>query len=154
MTPEYQITIREAEVGDVELLYRLVCALEEMELSHEDFCQACDRNLPAPNTMYLIAEADGVPVGMGSCHVQWLLHHAAPIAEIQELYVLPEYRSKAVGARLMAGLKDFARTKKALQIEVSTHKKRTEAHRFYAREKFTSNHFKWVFSIAEENSAS
>lgn len=90
-----------------------------------------------------------MPVGMGSCHVQWLVHHAAPIAEVQELYVVPEYRSQGIGAHLLNALIEFARSKNALQVELSSQLRRVDAHRFYYRQNFINNHLKFVYPLSE-----
>ena len=145
------ITIRSALAGDEEVFYRLNCGLSEKELSRHGFSTAFRENIALPNACYLLAESEGEVVGMGSCHVQWLLHHAAPIAEIQELYVAPGFRSTGVGAVLLEKLTEFATSKKAEQLELSTHKRRADAHRFYTREGFDCSHFKWV-KVLDTNS--
>ncbi len=139
-----EITIRSALPGDEEVFYRLNCGLSEKELSRHGFSAAFRENLALPGACYLVAESEGEVVGMGSCHVQWLLHHAGPIAEIQELYVVPGFRSAGAGAALLEKLTEFAKSKHAAQLELSTHKRRADAHRFYAREGFACSHFKWV----------
>ncbi len=143
--------IRQADHGDEETFRRFNSSLSERDLPEDGFAYAFRENLKQENNRYLIAEKNGRPAGMGSCHVQWLLHHAAPIAEIQELYVLPEFRSRGIGILLIEALVAFARSKNAEQIELSTHRKRIDAHRFYAREGFSDSHLKWVRSITAEH---
>jgi PhnO protein len=139
-----EIAIRKALPEDEEVFYRLNCGLSEKELSRHGFSAAFRENIALPNACYLAADKDGKIIGMGSCHVQWHLHHAAPVAEIMELYVVPEHRSGCIGASLLEKLIEFAKSKNAVQVELSTHKRREDAHRFYAREGFECSHFKWV----------
>lgn len=146
---ESQIVLRKAEFSDVEILYKFISDLEEKELDREGFFHAARTNLQQPGNLYLIAEIAGEPVGVGSCHVQWLLHHAAPIAEVQEMYVVPKYRSMGVGARLLHALVDFARSCNAENVELSSQKKRVDAHRFYVREGFQNNHLKFQLRLRE-----
>jgi len=146
---EKKVHIRAAELSDAELLYRFICDLEDEQLNWEGFYYALTTNLPHEGNIYLIAEVDGMPVGMGSCHVQWLVHHAAPIAEVQELYVVPEYRSQGIGAHLLNALIEFARSKNALQVELSSQLRRVDAHRFYYRQNFINNHLKFVYPLSE-----
>ena len=89
-------------------------------------------------------QADAVP-----SLLEWLLHHAAPIAEVQEMYVVPQYRSMGVGARLLHALVDFARSCNAENVELSSQKKRVDAHRFYVREGFQNNHLKFQLRLRE-----
>lgn len=137
--------VREVTAADEELLYRFNSELSGRPLSREGFARAFSLNVVGrPDNRYLVAEVGGLAVGMGSCHVQWLLHHASPIAEIQELYVLPEYRSLGVGAVLIQELERFASIRQAEQVELSTNKKRIDAQRFYARQGYSDTHLKWV----------
>ncbi len=134
--------IRPATREDEACLYRFICDLEDTALIREAFTPVFLANLEKEPVCYRIAEMGGQPVGMGSCVVQPVLHHAGLVAEIQELYVVPEYRSQGIGQELLQNLLQFARSRGALLVEVSSSKRRTGAHRFYEREGFSNNHFK------------
>ncbi len=55
-----------------------------------------------PNVHYRLALRNGEVVGMISLHMQFHLHHANWIGEIQELVVLPQMRGQKVGSQLLA----------------------------------------------------
>lgn len=97
-------------------------------------------NLRDPHIHYLTAE-EGRVVGFLSLHML-LLHHTGPIAEIQELAVLPEMRGRGVGSALLCCAKEIARRKSCSQLEVCCSKTRKRAHRFYRREGLRKTHFK------------
>lgn len=137
-----QPVIRDARAADETLLYGFICELEESELPREAFGIVWKQCLADPYIKYLIAEQDGTPVGMGSCSVRPLLHHAGLVAEIEELYVVPAGRSFGTGALLLERLVAFAEEKGAIQVEVASNKRRVQAHRFYEREGFRNSHFK------------
>ena len=136
--------IRSATREDEETIYRMICDLENKELSRTDFNQVFQTNLAQERICYLIAELENKPVGMGSCHVQLLLHHVCMVAEIQEMYVAPEHRSREIGKALVEQLIVFAKSKGALQIEVTSNNVRENAHRFYQKEGFKKSHVKLV----------
>lgn len=115
-----------------------------MVLDRPGFDAAFDRNIASPNITYFLAEHDRQPVGMVSCHIQPLLHHAALVSEIQEMYVEPKYRSQQVGKALMAHVTAFAKGEGAIQMEVTSRATRGQAHRFYEREGFEKSHVKLV----------
>jgi PhnO protein len=138
------LQIRPATREDEETIYRMICDLEKKELSRTDFNQVFQTNLTQERICYLIAELENEPVGMGSCHVQLLLHHVCMVAEIQEMYVAPEHRSKEIGKALVEQLIVFAKSKGALQIEVTSNNIRENAHRFYQKEGFKKSHVKLV----------
>jgi PhnO protein len=136
--------IRPATGKDEETIYRMICDLENKELSRTSFNQVFQTNLAQERICYLIAEMENEPVGMGSCHVQLLLHHVCMVAEIQEMYVSPKHRSKEIGKALVEELIVFAKSKGALQIEVTSNNVRENAHRFYQKEGFKKSHVKLV----------
>ncbi|SKB48782.1 GNAT family N-acetyltransferase [Dyadobacter psychrophilus] len=139
-----KLTIRQAGESDRTILYDMICRLENMVMDVAGFDFAFDINIKNPNVSYFIAELGTNPVGMVSCHIQPLLHHAALVAEIQEMYVEPEFRSQQVGKALMLQVTNFAKSKGAIQIEVTSRNVREQAHRFYQREGFEKSHVKLV----------
>jgi GNAT superfamily N-acetyltransferase len=66
----------------------------------------------------LVAEADKAIVGVLGASVQVAMHVAGPYALIQELWVHRAWRSRAIGAALVAALCDFARESELAHIEV------------------------------------
>ncbi|MPR35671.1 GNAT family N-acetyltransferase [Salmonirosea aquatica] len=139
-----EILIRPACPADVEVLYTMLCDLENEMLDKEHFVKIFLKNLENQNVSYFIAELDRQSVGMASCHVQLLLHHAAPVGEIQEMYVKPELRSQGIGQRLVEAVKTFSHQRGADQLEVTSNQIRRDTHRFYEREGFIKSHVKLV----------
>jgi len=138
------VTIHRASEADRAVIYQMICGLENMVLDRPGFDTAFDRNIASPNIAYFLAQHDGKPVGMVSCHIQPLLHHAALVSEIQEMYVDPEYRSQRIGNALMEHVTAFAKGEGAIQMEVTSRATREQAHRFYEREGFEKSHVKLV----------
>ena len=144
MTDRALPIIREATIADREILYQMICGLENALLDRGAFDFVFNKNRKSQNIRYFLAELSGKPVGMISCHIQPLLHHAALVSEIQEMYVEPEFRSKLIGKALMAHVVDFAKSAGAIQMEVTSRNVREQAHRFYQREGFEKSHVKLV----------
>lgn len=138
------LTIRRASAADREVIYEMICGLENTLLDRPGFDAAFDRNIASHNITYFLAEQEGRPVGMVSCHIQPLLHHAALVSEIQEMYVEPAYRSQKIGNALMEHVTAFAKGEGAIQMEVTSRATREQAHRFYQREGFQKSHVKLV----------
>jgi PhnO protein len=96
---------------------------------------------------YHLAELDGHVVGMIGLHLQFHLHHANWIGEIQELVVLPQARGLKVGSQLLAWAEAQARHAGAEMTELSTSVKRVDAHRFYLREGYAQSHFRFTKAL-------
>ena len=140
----FEATIRPADYQDVGTLYRFICELEETQLNAVAFRAVFQRNLTDKRVHYLVAEVNEDIVGFISCHVQYLLHHTGKVGEIQELYVMPEYRNQQIGRQLVAAMEELAEAHGFVNLEVTANQKRTNTHRFYQQLTFQPSHFKFV----------
>jgi PhnO protein len=136
--------IREAVQDDDDVMYEMICELENEVLNRASFQYVLNVNRTSGSVVYFIAEVGGNTVGMASCHIQCLLHHAAQVAEIQEMYVKPEFRSKQIGNALMDHIVAFSKSMGAIQLEVTSRATRERAHQFYERTGFEKSHVKLV----------
>jgi (aminoalkyl)phosphonate N-acetyltransferase len=139
-----EVLIRSANAADGEELYRMLCDLEHEELDKSLFLNVYAANLQNDYIRYFVASCHERTVGMASCHVQLLLHHTAPVGEIQEMYVDPYVRSQGIGKALLEAVFQFAGSRGAFQVEVASNKARRDTHRFYEREGFLKTHDKLV----------
>ena len=136
--------LRHATFEDVDDVYALMCELKQAEYDRDAFYTGFAANLADRNLHYQLALQDDNVVGMISLHLQFHLHHANWIGEIQELVVMPQARGLKVGSQLLAWAEEVARQADAELTELSTSVKRTDAHRFYVREGYTQSHFRFT----------
>ncbi len=136
--------LRPATAEDVDAVYGLICELKQAELDRSAFHAGFAANLLDHNMRYQLAEQNGHIIGMIGLHLQFHLHHANWIGEIQELVVMPQARGLRVGSQLLAWAEEFARQAGAEMTELSTSVKRLDAHRFYLREGYTQSHFRFT----------
>ncbi len=136
--------LRPATAEDVDAVYGLICELKQAELDRSAFHAGFAANLLDHNMRYHLAEQNGHIIGMIGLHMQFHLHHANWIGEIQELVVMPQARGLRVGSQLLAWAEEFARQAGAEMTELSTSVKRLDAHRFYLREGYTQSHFRFT----------
>jgi len=66
----------------------------------------------------LVARADGDVVGVLAASWQLAIHVPGRYATIQDLWVHPSWRSRSIGADLIAALVDLARARSIARIEV------------------------------------
>ena len=98
------VLIRPATITDFDAIYDFVCGLEDEQFDKSEMRQCYVTSLYPPHRHYLVATVDDRAIGFISCHGQILLHHCGLVYEIQEMYVIPEYRSKGVGKLLLEAL--------------------------------------------------
>ena len=137
--------IRKATPADFDAVCQFVSELQEKKFDHHKLQPLYSQNIKNPNNIYLIAEENSKPVGYAGCHLQPLLHHQGMVAEIQEIYILPEYRNAGIGKMLMDKIKLLAKDMGAVQLEVTTRTFRQQAIRFYINQDFEDSHKKLVY---------
>lgn len=140
--PECQL--RPATADDTPIVYALICELKQAEFDRQAFETGFLANLQDSNMHYQLALLDGAAIGMIGLHMQFHLHHARWIGEIQELVVMPQARGLRVGSTLLAWAEETARAAGAELTELSTSVKRVDAHRFYLREGYAQSHFRFT----------
>ncbi len=136
------IVTREATTADVNAVYEFVCGLENEAFDMATFAAFFYGNLDKHHYHYLIAIEENRAIGFISCHGQVLLHHCGLVYEIQEMYVLPKYRSKGIGKMLLHALLDRIKDDNYVLLEVCSSFKRVDAHRFYEANGFVKTTYK------------
>ena len=84
--------LRRATLYDTEAVYALICELKQGQVDLQAFSAGYAANLQDANMHYQLALIDGQVVGLIGLHLQFHLHHANWIGEIQELVVMPQAR--------------------------------------------------------------
>ena len=85
--------LRPATAVDAQIVYALICELKQAEFDNQAFHAGFLANLQDHSMHYQLAELDGQVIGMIGLHMQFHLHHARWIGEIQELVMMPQARS-------------------------------------------------------------
>ncbi len=146
--------VRNAQIGDLESVYALMCELENRTLEREAFERIYKEQLLKPNHVLLVYE-EGAVLGVLHLRMEEQLHHAGKIAEIMELSVQEGCRSKGIGKQLFDCAAKLAKAFDCLQLEVASNQLRDRAHRFYERQGMKNFHYKLSLkldgSAAEEN---
>lgn len=136
--------IQRADITHSDAIYTLIGELKQAAFDRAAFDTGLAANLRDANYHLALAWLDGQPVGLISLHLQFHLHHANWIGEIQELVVMPDARSAGVGKGLLSWAQTVAQQYGAEMTELSTSVKRLDAHRFYCREGYQPSHVRFT----------
>lgn len=139
--------IRIARTDDLHEVYELICDMQERKLDPQAFEQIYVEYLLRHDVRCWVAEHEGRAIAIICLHFQNHLHHAGRIAEVVELAVHADYRSRGIGARLLAEA-EIAAVKEGCQVlELSTNQRRIQAHAFYLREGMDCSHYKFTKAL-------
>ena len=123
--------IRKARAGDAATLARLIGQLG-YDASGRDVAERLAA-IEAEGRVVLVAERDGAVVGCLSTSVMRVLHRPAPVGRISMMVVDEALRSRGIGAALVHAAEGALAAQGCYMVEVTSHMRRTEAHRFYER---------------------
>lgn len=122
--PPVVVSIRQASLQDADIVFRLTYSLlkelfpKDPLYTEANLKAATEKMLVHPNYWVLTAYADEKPVGVVGLNEYAAIYAVGCFGEITELYVLPEYRSADVGAKLIEAALAFGKIKNWSMMEV------------------------------------
>jgi GNAT superfamily N-acetyltransferase len=91
--------------------------------------------IEADRSTVLVAENRGELLGFATAYMELNSVRFGQRCWVEDLAVSPEHRSEGVGKALLDAAKDWGRERGASHLELDSGEARTDAHRFYEREK-------------------
>ena len=131
-----QVTIRDAQPGDVDALIALLAQMDPPgEAPDRDAAlSAIDAIDRQPGMRHVVAVVEGAVVGSVMLAIMPnLSHHAQPWAQLENLVVDEAHRRTGVGRALMAWCEDTARDAGCYKLQFQSRNHRRDSHRFYRR---------------------
>ena len=138
MTKENNILIREARKSDLPAIRRLLAELVNIMDDTEGIdigiaIKACGHLMKDAGSHFLVATAQGTPVGFIHFTIRQTILHRSPSATIDELVVTREYQGKGIGRQLVLATIESCKRLGCCEVEVSTEQTNTEARKFYKK---------------------
>lgn len=124
-------TVREATASDLPVMRALLEELgypSELETLTTRFAAFAARG-----EMALLAEREGKVLGLATLHITPVLHRAGAVGRVTALVVTEAARGSGAGAALMREAESRLKAAGCVLLEVTSNKKRTDAHAFYER---------------------
>lgn len=147
------VLLREARRDDVPALVALY-AEDQLSTGGDDgsdlepYLRAFDVIDADPAHLLVVAEADGQVVGTLQLSVlPALVRRGALRGQLEAVHVRSDHRGTGVGSAMVRWAVDEARRRGCALVQLTSQKRRTDAHRFYLRLGFVNSHegFKVVF---------
>jgi GNAT superfamily N-acetyltransferase len=128
------IKIQKASEQDIPRIVELYEELteEKIRVSPERLKSVFNQIESMPGHWLLVADVDGLVVGTVLLQiVPHLSHNAHPWGIVENMVVDPRYRKLGIGRILIDRIKELCRDAGCYKVQLLSHKKRVEAHRFY-----------------------
>ncbi len=146
-----QATVRKAQVGEEErilALWEWLFAPPGQKPSQWDPVHAraaITEALVSPQSEVFVADEDGRLIGFCTAYLELNSVRFGRRCWVEDLAVDPERRSRGIGKALLDAAKDWARGAGATHLELDSGLARSDAHRFYERERpsWKSYSFAW-----------
>lgn len=121
------IQIKLASKDEIERVFELVEALlRELEDAPDEFAGldrattiASLKDVGGRFQAFLAKAADGACVGVATVVESWAIYAGGAYGVIDEMYVVPEFRSRGVGKLLIDAIKEYGREKGWRRIDVT-----------------------------------
>lgn len=104
--------------------------------------------LHAAGETVLVAARGATPVGLLTVHVTPVLHRPTPVGRLTMLVVAERERGNGVGRALVAAAERILAARGCALVEVTSNRRRTDAHAFYERLGYDVTSLRFGKSIA------
>jgi len=130
------MNIRKAKQEDYnEIMLLFNGFVEEDRYSNHDF-DSFKKVLASEDGFVFVAQEGEKLIGFSTMSIRNVVRYPRPIAELDELYVVPDYRRKGIGKALLDICIDTAKSRSCYRIYLESHKDREHAHAFYEKHNF------------------
>lgn len=146
--PPTGLLIRRASEDDLLAIVSLLKA-DSMGNAREDlgpplpdsYVEAFREIAADPRCALMVAELDGVVVGtFQRCFLRHLTFRGARVAQLESVHVAAPRRGQGIGNAMMQWAIEEARAAGCNRVQLTSHKSRTDSHRFYHRLGFVASH--------------
>jgi len=150
------LTFHRATTADLPFIVGLIAADDVSDASSSD---PLDRELPAhraalaaidrdPNQLLVLATADGERVGtMQLSFLPGLARGGMWRGLIEAVHIAPQYRNRGLGTEMIHWALQTCRERGCGMVQLTSNKKRVDAHRFYCRLGFGQSHEGFKFFL-------
>jgi GNAT superfamily N-acetyltransferase len=132
-----KIEIELAGVGDLAPATELL-AIQLLEhrvrLAREKIAATVSQLIREPRLGFvMLARVDGAVVGVAYVSHQWTLEYGGLTAWLEELYVIPEWRNRGVGRRLLRGVIEHATRIGCAAVDLEVEREHRRSEHLYER---------------------
>jgi len=138
------MTIREVKKSDYKDLMQLYNGFVNSDRYSKHNNDSFEKVRKSNNNFIYVAEDNGKLIGFATFSVRLVIRYPKPIAELDELYVVPTFRRKSVGKMLMYKVLSKAKELNCHRLFIESYYKHEAAHKFYETLGFTNYGYHFI----------
>ncbi|NTU72689.1 GNAT family N-acetyltransferase [Candidatus Roizmanbacteria bacterium] len=125
--------IRPAQASDYESLMYLYNLFVDSDRYSKLDNDSFSKVLESKSNFVYVAKENDVMVGFASFSVRWVVRYPKLIAELDELFVMEEYRKSKIGYLLMRQVEEKAKELDCYRLYIESHYSHKAAHALYEK---------------------
>lgn len=142
------LTYRNATAADLPFIIALIVEDsviqtddDPADAGHAEYVDALAEITADPNEEMIIVDEDGVAVGCFQLsYLPGLMRRGMKRGQIEVVHVAETHRNRGIGGEMMRWAVERCRQNNCSMVQLTSNKKRTDAHRFYERLGFLKSH--------------
>lgn len=150
-----RLTYRDATVADLGFIVRLIVEDSVVATNdqpdrpdHPRYLAAFEAISRDPGQQLVVAELDGLPVGtLQLTYIPGINRLGETRCLVEAVHIAPGHRSKGLGSEMIGWAIQQARARGCGLVQLTSNKKRLDAHRFYERLGFKKSHEGFKLSL-------
>lgn len=135
-------TVRLATPADAAVVGRLLfdfnTEFEAPTPSADEFASRFTDLLARDDVLVVLAEDGGVATGFGYLTLRPTPYGDGPLAQLEELYVVPDLRDGGIGTAILTRAVDEVLARDAIEVHINVDEVDTDTRRFYERHGFVN----------------
>ncbi len=136
--------IRPAQKADYDQLMHLYNLFVEDDRYSNKNNDSFEKVLNSPSNYIFVAEEGKQLVGFASFSTRNVIRYPKPIAELDELFVLEEFREKGIGKELLNSIEEKAQALDCYRLFIESNYKHETAHKFYESLGYTNYGYHFI----------
>lgn len=146
--------IRRAAPEDADAVYLLMQELGAAQFDQKALKDILMEQMQHPEmyACFVCEEAEKGVIGVVNMRMENQLHHGARVAEIMELVVLKTEQGNGTGTSLLHFAETYAADHGCVEMELSSHFMRREAHAFYEHYGMNKDHYNFTKVLSANTS--
>lgn len=144
------IEVREAVLTDAPEVARLLALLGHATSPGTAEARFAAFRESGEHVLVATRAGSGPLLGAVTLHVTPVMHRVGPIGRFTAVVVDGPSRGRGIGSTLVRAAEDFLRAQGCAMIEVTSNKKRTDAHAFYERLGYEATSFRFAKPVAND----